>query len=116
MVGIHYRAGIRDSMWFLCNSNLGGHPEVTNIGYEEGFKGCISQLKINGQNIDIIPGDEFLTCDSCDSSVMCDNGGVCQEANLPGIQRYLHCSRWTIFSDAQLALLSWGICHKNQSL
>ena len=74
-------------MQFLCNSNLGGHPEVTNIGYEEGFKGCISQLKINGQNIDIIPGDEFLTCDSCDSSVMCDNGGVCQEANLPGIQR-----------------------------
>ena len=39
---------------------LGGHPKVSDLGYAQGFIGCISQLKINGDDIDITPKNGVL--------------------------------------------------------
>ena len=39
---------------------LGGHPKVSDLGYGQGFIGCISQLKINGDDIDITPKNGVL--------------------------------------------------------
>ena len=64
---------------------LGGHSNVVDLGFNQGFMGCISQLKVNGIEIDILPRDGIETCKSCNHfDVQCDNGGHCQEANNPG--------------------------------
>ena len=61
---------------------IGGHPEPVNkVG---NFQGCISQLKINSETIEISPnkvkaiGTE--TCQTCNEENSCKNGGFCQEA------------------------------------
>ena len=39
---------------------LGGHPKVSDLGYGQGFIGCVSQLRINGDDIDITPKNDAL--------------------------------------------------------
>ena len=69
---------------------LGGHPEVQKFGkYRKGFEGCISLLKINSKSQVISPtfvkATGVTSCDTCNEKAStCDNGGVCQEANVPG--------------------------------
>ena len=64
---------------------LGGHPDIQELGYEEGFQGCISLLKINSKSQVISPSlvksTGVTSCNACQEN-SCDNGGVCQEANV----------------------------------
>ena len=67
---------------------LGGHPEIQQFAgkYQKGFEGCISLLKINSKSQNLkVKSIGVTSCDTCNEKAdICDNGGVCQEANVPG--------------------------------
>jgi hypothetical protein len=72
---------------------IGGHPNIKNlpidnIGVNKGFKGCISQLKTGPQVLEVSPNRikaiGVKGCSTCSGGPdLCDNAGICQEANVP---------------------------------
>lgn len=48
---------------------LGGHPKFLELGFENSFNGCVSQLVINSKNVQISPGQtknyNVDTCSVC---------------------------------------------------
>lgn len=67
---------------------IGGHPDTKELGYSHGFKGCLSMLKINAMPIEISPVKVKVigtkSCQTCEEKGLCDNRGICQEANVHG--------------------------------
>ncbi len=74
---------------------IGGHPDFSrlpkDVGFTNGFDGCVSQVKIKGKSQDLaklVTVSGLSTCRSCETGTgsekeLCENGGHCQEANTP---------------------------------